>query len=132
MFAIDLDICDIILEHSGDVDLDDKSESVIFENFDHFDIDCRWQWWMRGSGEGADKGESSWGLRKSLGGSGSHTSGNVPLEKTLEEESVSESAKLSIDTYINKQVFPQAPSPTMTSLRRISAMTAAGKLERGE
>lgn len=26
--------------------------------------------------------------------------------------------------YINKQVFPQAPSPTMTSLRRISAMMA--------
>lgn len=28
-------------------------------------------------------------------------------------------------TYINRQVFPQAPSPTMTSLRRISAMLAA-------
>lgn len=25
-------------------------------------------------------------------------------------------------TYINKQVLPQAPSPTMTSFRRISAM----------
>ena len=25
-------------------------------------------------------------------------------------------------TYIRRQVFPQAPSPTMTSLRRISAM----------
>lgn len=25
-------------------------------------------------------------------------------------------------TYINKQVFPQAPSPTMTSFRRISAI----------
>jgi hypothetical protein len=29
-------------------------------------------------------------------------------------------------TYINKQVFPQAPSPTMTSFRRISAMMVAG------
>ena len=27
-------------------------------------------------------------------------------------------------TYINRQVLPQAPSPTMTSLRRISAMAA--------
>ncbi len=27
-------------------------------------------------------------------------------------------------THINKQVLPQAPSPTMTSLRRISAMAA--------
>lgn len=25
-------------------------------------------------------------------------------------------------TYINRQVFPHAPSPTMTSLRRISAI----------
>ena len=33
------------------------------------------------------------------------TSGKVPLEKT-----------------IRRQVFPQAPSPTMTSLRRISAI----------
>jgi hypothetical protein len=36
-----------------------------------------------------------------------HTSGKVPLEKT-----------------INKQVLPQAPSPTMTSFRRISAMVS--------
>lgn len=28
------------------------------------------------------------------------------------------------ETYINKHVLPQAPSPTMTSLRRISAMAA--------
>lgn len=35
---------------------------------------------------------------------------------------------LRIGYYINKQVFPQAPSPTMTSLRRISAMAAADKL----
>lgn len=31
-------------------------------------------------------------------------------------------------TYINKQVLPQAPSPTMTSFRRISAMVADGYL----
>lgn len=29
-------------------------------------------------------------------------------------------------TYINKQVLPQAPSPTITSFRRISAMVADG------
>lgn len=29
------------------------------------------------------------------------------------------------DTNINRQVFPQAPSPTMTSLRRISAILMA-------
>jgi hypothetical protein len=32
-------------------------------------------------------------------------------------------------THINKQVLPQAPSPTMTSFRRISAMATRG--ERG-
>lgn len=31
-------------------------------------------------------------------------------------------------TYINKQVLPQAPSPTMTSFRRISAMVSDGYL----
>lgn len=31
-------------------------------------------------------------------------------------------------TYIRRQVLPQAPSPTMTSLRRISAMVADGYL----
>jgi hypothetical protein len=30
-------------------------------------------------------------------------------------------------TYINKQVLPQAPSPTMTNLRRISAMVTAAR-----
>lgn len=28
--------------------------------------------------------------------------------------------------YMSRQVFPQAPSPTMTSLRRISAICAMG------
>ena len=36
---------------------------------------------------------------------------------------------VSMDTYINRQVFPQAPSPTMTSLRRISAILAARNVE---
>ena len=31
------------------------------------------------------------------------------------------------ETYINRQVFPQAPSPTMTSLRRISAIFTSQK-----
>jgi hypothetical protein len=31
-------------------------------------------------------------------------------------------------TYINKQVLPQAPSPTITSFRRISAIVADGYL----
>lgn len=33
---------------------------------------------------------------------------------------------------MSKQVFPQAPSPTMTSLRRNSAMVADGVVEEGE
>jgi hypothetical protein len=32
-----------------------------------------------------------------------------------------------IGTYMSRQVFPQAPSPTMTSLRRISAICAMGQ-----
>lgn len=32
-------------------------------------------------------------------------------------------------THINKQVLPQAPSPTMTSFRRISAMISEGSGE---
>ena len=35
-------------------------------------------------------------------------------------------------THINKQVLPQAPSPTMTSLRRISAMIALVTIEGGK
>jgi hypothetical protein len=34
--------------------------------------------------------------------------------------------RLSKDTHINKQVFPQAPSPTMTSFLRSSAAMVAG------
>lgn len=34
-------------------------------------------------------------------------------------------------TYMSKQVLPQAPSPTMTSLRRISAMLAGGAVDEG-
>jgi hypothetical protein len=33
---------------------------------------------------------------------------------------------MKIGTYMSRQVFPQAPSPTMTSLRRISAICAMG------
>lgn len=33
-------------------------------------------------------------------------------------------------TYMSRQVFPQAPSPTMTSLRRISAICATGQWEK--
>ena len=32
-----------------------------------------------------------------------------------------------IGTHMSRQVFPQAPSPTMTSLRRISAICAMGQ-----
>lgn len=38
-------------------------------------------------------------------------------------------AKRKGETHINKQVLPQAPSPTMTSFRRISAMVTDGYLE---
>ncbi len=60
------------------------------------------------------------------------TSGKVPLEKTLMRWPTSASGMHGGvvyygqsgegDTYIRRHVFPQAPSPTMTSLRRISAM----------
>lgn len=62
------------------------------------------------------------------------TSGNVPFEKTLhrlsarqipgqagDKELVVSSGAMD-NAHINRHVFPQAPSPTMTSLRRISAM----------
>ena len=61
------------------------------------------------------------------------TSGKVPLEKTLVVERPMSATGMHRSfvrhdgdgeggTYISRQVFPQAPSPTMTSLRRISAM----------
>ena len=61
------------------------------------------------------------------------TSGKVPLEKTLVMErpmlaTGMHGSFIRYDedgeggTHIKRQVFPQAPSPTMTSLRRISAM----------
>ena len=65
------------------------------------------------------------------------TSGKVPLEKTLWRSWMSAPTGYSLrnqgakerlaDAYINRQVFPQAPSPTMTSLRRISAIVVAGE-----
>lgn len=60
------------------------------------------------------------------------TSGKVPLEKTLFEGQGLALPRMATDvearwveTYIRRQVFPQAPSPTMTSLRRISAILIA-------
>ena len=60
------------------------------------------------------------------------TSGKVPLEKTLLEERglvlpriATDLEARSVDAYIKRQVFPQAPSPTITSLRRISAILIA-------
>ena len=32
-------------------------------------------------------------------------------------------------SYMSRQVFPQAPSPTMTNLRRISAICATGLMK---
>ena len=118
MLSVDLDICDVVLEDGWDVDLSelDKSE----KEKDHQKI------WMAA------------GWRERL------TSGKVPLEKTLAEKSDSactwkrrnnggEEEEGQVDggmvwireyAYINRQVFPQAPSPTMTSLRRSSAMAA--------
>lgn len=65
------------------------------------------------------------------------TSGKVPLEKTLsaKKRTVSDLIQASHgrpmdkmgSTYINRQVLPQAPSPTMTSLRRISAILRTGE-----
>lgn len=72
MFSIDLDIGDVVLENSGNVDLF-RMLSVSFVWFQlcvsfGTRFGCRW----RCSGGG-------------LAGMGLRTSGNVPLEKTLEE-----------------------------------------------
>jgi len=58
---------------------------------------------------------------------GLQTSGKVPFEKTLlrQQSAWALEARKGIATkctYMRRQVFPQAPSPTITSLRRISAM----------
>lgn len=50
------------------------------------------------------------------------------MGKGLEEREGRRWGRCTRQTYINKQVLPQAPSPTMTSLRRISAMVATGRL----
>jgi hypothetical protein len=54
------------------------------------------------------------------------TSGKVPLEKTLRggQYASGNAACSECSTHMSRQVFPQAPSPTMTSLRRISAICA--------
>lgn len=75
---------------------------------------------------------------------GRPTSGNVPLEKTLRKTlartffSRRASAQSMMDegrwgiTHINKHVLPQAPSPTMTSFRRISAISTRAGDDREE
>ena len=60
------------------------------------------------------------------------TSGKVPLEKTLVANQYVADVGGWIGwfaTHMSKQVFPHAPSPTMTNLRRISAICAARQCE---
>jgi hypothetical protein len=45
---------------------------------------------------------------------------------TERREETMSGAKAEATTHINKQVLPQAPSPTMTSFLRISAMVKDG------
>jgi hypothetical protein len=68
------------------------------------------------------------------------TSGNVPFEKTLFATLISacyvqrrcKCDKARGRTHISKQVFPQAPSPTMTSLRRSSAILGPCECENAQ
>ena len=123
MLSIDLDIGDVVLEHGGDIDLARISVSLTGPAYliqrlarylgatmvERYQGSCKEGWWML-------------------------TSGKVPLEKTLVAEKESQYAAGiptrrrmrkrggKEETHINRQVLPQAPSPTMTSLRRISAI----------
>ena len=78
---------------------------------------------------GVDKGDTVDGLRAQLeNGIDSYLREGTLGKDTSKIVSVDHMVAQSFETYINKQVFPQAPSPTMTSLRRISAMAAVGEL----
>lgn len=46
---------------------------------------------------------------------------SVSQRKALQQGSIAIKARV-VEAYMRRQVFPQAPSPTMTSLRRISAI----------
>ncbi len=132
MFAIDLDIRDVILEDSGDIDLEPTSQRLPYSKsikISALVLACDRAHDI--SNHGADKGELRGFIRGFSRRARSHTSGNVPLEKTLETSQWHVCIFSGTRSYINKQVFPQAPSPTMTSLRRISAMTADGELNKG-
>ena len=84
MLAIYLNICNVVFEDSGDVDLEQASQpmplstntiflTLLSDGDDGCDV----------SDDGNGKEVLGSGLRKSMGGGCSHTSGNVPLENTL-------------------------------------------------
>lgn len=56
--------------------------------------------------------------------------GRYPWRRHCEAVSITAAgACVGVWTHMRRQVFPQAPSPTMTNLRRISAICATGQQE---
>lgn len=123
MLAIDFHIGDIVFENGGDVYLVGEVNIVAIEGslsrskigvsqLVLASVEARVM--QRRGSRIADLWEGT--LGKNTGGESGVSSGYVPGRScptaTAEE----------VEAYINRQVFPQAPSPTMTSLRRISAM----------
>jgi hypothetical protein len=119
MLSINLHVGDVVLEHGGDIDL----QLCVSMQARQGGGRCNAVSTMR---DGAVIGSRrTWrdvdgctDFRE--GALGEHSARERRLASVIEVEAAHE-GRTGL-TYMSKQVFPQAPSPTMTSLRRSSAM----------
>ena len=110
MLAIDLDIGDVVLEHGRDVDLITGKQAPRKRTRQRHVCTRRGRSW----------GRAEWETDLWEGSLGEDTENRISMAELF--------SCFDKQPYINKQVLPQAPSPTMTSFRRISAMFEDGKM----
>jgi hypothetical protein len=122
MLAIDFDIGNIVLEDGGDVHLQTRNQPKSCRSTLQGALSIS-QVFSRQAFDRSRQQKGGPYLRESPLGKHAVKSKRLAV-CTLETVHSTLSAPRSWErnTHINRQVFPQAPSPTMTSLRRISAM----------
>lgn len=128
MFTINLDVGNIVLEDSGDIDLHEQSCQSMCNNESMGDGKL-----MDGESCQADATQGMQGAARAR----YVLQGRCPWRRRCRQKilaAVYEHTRITGvlmevwgNTHMSRQVFPQAPSPTMTSFRRISAMMVVQK-----
>ncbi len=139
MLTIDFDIGDVVFEDSGDIDLSEKENSVMCSARQcPLPTPEASRHWIRVECSALSK------VVLRAGGVLPHLREGTLGEDAAENTEVSRRCRSQIETvqmvvdqsirrrptHIKRQVFPQAPSPTMTSLRRISAILLSHRTKR--